>query len=190
LCNYFVNYFLASDASSVYFIAMPSTLRTRFTTAFSLIEVTLSLGVVSFALLSLLALLPLGLKMMQEAQQQQAIGNILLEARGQAQQMSSTDIVGGTGVSATIFYDINGSRELGSIGGGFVAMPNVYYSVVTQRVKPSVGSASTLTSFNTNYSTGLQVTIVYPMSKTSNPAAIPGAKTNTYVIFAARQSGS
>jgi uncharacterized protein (TIGR02598 family) len=165
---------------------MPSTLRTRFTTAFSLIEVTLSLGVVSFALLSVLALLPLGLKMMQEAQQQQAIGNILLETRSQAQQMSLSDMTAG---ATTTYYDINGSKELGSAG-GFSGDTNAYFKVITQRITPSVGSSSSLTTFSANNATEIQVTFTYPLTKTSSPTPFTWSKTITNVIFAARQSGS
>ena len=52
------------------------------TTAFTLIEVVMAMAVVSFALLAITGLLPVGLQTMRDSQNDQALGTIANQVRG------------------------------------------------------------------------------------------------------------
>ena len=59
--------------------------------AFSLVEVTLALGIVSFALVAVLGLLPVGLKSVKNANEQAGAANVLNAIAGSLRTASSTN---------------------------------------------------------------------------------------------------
>jgi len=56
--------------------------------AFTLIEVVLAVAIVSFSLLAIVGLLPIGLASVRDSENDQAIGAIATQLRGQLQQIS------------------------------------------------------------------------------------------------------
>lgn len=91
----------------------PSLLRSR--QAFSLVEVVLAIGVVSFAMMAMLGTLPVGLKSSQESRGQVATANIARQLQGELQQISfnpdSTDILTvQTLANNPYFFTLEGTR--------------------------------------------------------------------------------
>lgn len=68
--------------------------------AFSLIEVVLAIGIVVFAMIPLLAMLPVGLKSVSNANEQAAAANILARISNALRNASSTDGIAYTGMFA------------------------------------------------------------------------------------------
>jgi uncharacterized protein (TIGR02598 family) len=66
-------------------------LSSKGTKAFSLVEVVLAIGVVSFAMMAMLGTLPIGLKSSQESRGQVATANIARQLQGELQQISFND---------------------------------------------------------------------------------------------------
>ncbi|MDR1146253.1 MAG: Verru_Chthon cassette protein B [Verrucomicrobiales bacterium] len=62
--------------------------------AFSLVEVTLALGIATFALLTIVSILPLGLRMVRDSAIDQATANITSQIRGELQQLSAASFSG------------------------------------------------------------------------------------------------
>ena len=81
-----------------------------FSPAFSLVEVTLALGIVSFALVAVLGLLPVGLKSVKNANEQAGAANVLNAIAGTLRTASSTNGVNFSGR----FADQNISYTLGA----------------------------------------------------------------------------
>lgn len=75
---------------------------------FSLVEVVLAIGVVSFAMMAILASLPVGLRSSQQSRGQVAIANISRQLLGELQQISfnvgSPDSLVIDGLAETPFY--------------------------------------------------------------------------------------
>lgn len=65
--------------------------RLRSSKAFSLVEVVLAIGVVSFAMMAMLGTLPVGLKSSQQSRGQVATANISRQLQGELQQISFND---------------------------------------------------------------------------------------------------
>ena len=74
--------------------------------AFSLIEVTLALGVVSFALVSLMGLLPIGLISVREAMSQTACTHIVQRMSADMEMMTPGDL--NDYVNKPKYFDYNG----------------------------------------------------------------------------------
>jgi uncharacterized protein (TIGR02598 family) len=74
--------------------------------AFTLVEVTLALGVVSFALLSLLGLVPMGLVAVRESAQQVACSHIVQKLGGDLAMISRDEVA--EYISESRFFDANG----------------------------------------------------------------------------------
>jgi uncharacterized protein (TIGR02598 family) len=165
-------------------------------TAFSLIEVSLSLAIVAFALLSMMALMPVGLKMMSDSSQAEVIANILTQLRGQLQQVPFTQNTSGqpgvdtstiitlNGVNQKTYYDITGTQlPHGTVG------PNFFYSATF--LVPTAASPYTINQdsvgIGTNNALPVTVVITYPVYPTTLPASSQKSVTN--VIFAAKQVG-
>lgn len=89
--------------------------------AFTLVEVTLALGVVSFGLLSLLGLLPMGLLLMRDAVSQTTCSHIVQKVRSDLSLLSPVDAEEYVRVPKS--FDFQG-KPAGSGGGpvAFVAM--------------------------------------------------------------------
>lgn len=83
--------------------------------AFSLVEVTLALGIVSFAMISVLGLLPVGLKTVRNANEQAAAANVLNAIAGSLRAATANPGTPTTYVSAfsgeTITYSIGSTNE-------------------------------------------------------------------------------
>jgi uncharacterized protein (TIGR02598 family) len=77
--------------------------------AFSLIEVTIAIGIVSFALVTLLGVVPIGLMASQEAQQQTARSQIIKQISSDLGMMPFAKIP--DYIASNQYYDYNGSRS-------------------------------------------------------------------------------
>lgn len=95
--------------------------RTRPQNAFSLVEVTLAIGVVSFALLSLLGLVPMGLMAVRESAQQVACSHIVQKLGGDLAMISRDDVAGY--VQEPRYFDYDG-RPVSSGAGDAVFVAN------------------------------------------------------------------
>ena len=147
--------------------------------AFSLVEVVLSIGVVSFALLTIVGLLPTGLSTMQKAQTLQATGNIANQIRGQMLLLSfsSTNNNAIQLLPQThYYYTADGIPVEGTSS-------EVYYTVSFKTSAISTQSAPiTDASFDSYNAQSVVVTITYP----------PGInnQTNVFSLFVARQTAN
>jgi uncharacterized protein (TIGR02598 family) len=152
---------------------------TRFGRAFSLIEVVLAIGVVSFALLTIVGLLPTGLATMQKAQLLQATANIANQIRGQVLLLSfcSTSSNAIQQLPQThYYYTLDGIPvESGD--------SDVYYtaSFTTSSISASSAQISDA-SFSSDNAQTITVTVTYP----------PGVnnQTNTFSLLVARQTNN
>jgi len=88
-----------------------SSIQNSASAAFSLIEVTLAIGIVSFALLAVVGLLPVGLRSVKNANEQAAAANVMNAIADALRTASSTDLATFTNSFAgqTISYITNGS---------------------------------------------------------------------------------
>jgi len=78
----------------------------RYATAFSLVEVVLAIGVASFTLLSMVALLPMGLKTAHEAAEATTQSQIIQYCRNQLELTSFTNLSSWS--TATDYFDNQG----------------------------------------------------------------------------------
>ncbi len=85
--------------------------------AFSLVEVVLSLGIVSFALLAVVGLLPVGLKVVKNANEQAAAGNVLEGLADSLRKASSTNgrIYSSDFAGKKITFTVDGGAALSPI---------------------------------------------------------------------------
>jgi len=79
--------------------------------AFSLVEVTLAIGIVSFALIAVLGLLPVGLKSVKNANEQAGAANVLNAIAESVRSATSTNSVNFTGQFGTnpVGFSVGGS---------------------------------------------------------------------------------
>lgn len=96
-------------------IQLPSPRSIRRLKAFSLVEVVLAIGVVSFAMMAMLGTLPVGLKSSQQSRSQVATANIARQLQGELQQLSfsaaSADTLTVQNLAGTPFYfTLEGTR--------------------------------------------------------------------------------
>jgi uncharacterized protein (TIGR02598 family) len=148
------------------------------TMAFSLIEVTLAVSVVSFALLAIIGLLPMGLKSVRDSQDDQVIGTIATQLRAQMQQISFNP-TNSAGIASLLTTNCFYSDE-GEAIDPTIPSPNIvpYYQATFAVTNVVMGSAS---PFATNNAVVVQVTLTYPA-----PAYV---QTNAFAIVATSQSG-
>jgi uncharacterized protein (TIGR02598 family) len=111
--------------------------------SFSLVEVTVALGVTAFCLVAVFGLLPVGLKANQNSISQTAAGSILSavisDLRATPKNASSSIQYGITFGSETTLYFDNESRSSSSLG------PNSRYQLTIKF--PSNGSGTTAATF-------------------------------------------
>lgn len=92
-------------------IAFP---RLRLPEGFSLVEVTLAIGIVSFCLFTMLGLLPTGLNTLRDAAAHTAQAQILQQVASQAQVLPYTNSSGGltlpTFLNTNLFFDEAGLK--------------------------------------------------------------------------------
>jgi type II secretory pathway pseudopilin PulG len=91
---------------------LPLPLHTN-SSAFSLVEVTLALGIVSFALVAVIGLLPVGLKSIKNANEQAGAANVLNAIAGSLRTASSTNASNffGRFADRDIQYAVGGSAS-------------------------------------------------------------------------------
>lgn len=126
--------------------------RSRSSSAFSLVEVTLALGVAAFALIAILGMLPVGLKSQQAGIQQttanQIISEILADLRadvrlppGQAskEQISGFGLHGHWAAVATpdTLYFTNAATQTGSVNSSPVPADAVFRTKITYLFPPT-----------------------------------------------------
>ena len=105
-----------APASPICAVVAPSSNRKASilnSTAFSLIEVTLALGIVSFALVAVLGLLPVGLKSVKNANEQAGAANVLNAIAANLRTATSTNALNFVGRFADkdIQYVVGGSAS-------------------------------------------------------------------------------
>lgn len=106
--------------------------------AFSLVEVTIALGLVAFAVLSVIGLLPIGLATMREAMNQTVTAQIIREISAEL-LLTPFQQINGYIESTPIFFDSEGKRAQNT---------NAYYRVelsMTDSMFPGSGVSSSLT---------------------------------------------
>jgi uncharacterized protein (TIGR02598 family) len=89
--------------------------KSRSSKAFSLVEVVLAIGVVSFAMMAMLGTLPVGLKSSQQSRGQVATANISRQLQGELQQISfnqgSTDELTVQNLDqSSLYYSLEGTK--------------------------------------------------------------------------------
>lgn len=91
----------------------PSILHPFSSPAFSLVEVTLALGIVSFALIAVLGLLPVGLRSVKNANEQAGAANVLNAIADSLRSASSTNSLLYTNSFSgqTIQYSVGGASQ-------------------------------------------------------------------------------
>lgn len=152
--------------------------RTVVTRAFSLIEVVLAMAIVAFALLAIIGMLPVGLQTMRDSQNDQAIGTIANQMRGDLQQISF-----GTGQgtlsdlpNTNYYYTAEGLKtELPPTG-------QPYYKAQFTIANAGVnGNGFALANAAPSNAANVTVTLTYPY-----PAC---TLTNSFSLFATKQVG-
>ncbi|CAN5761625.1 hypothetical protein BH09VER1_BH09VER1_13300 [soil metagenome] len=136
--------------------------------AFSLVEVTLAIGIVSFGLLSVTGLLPVALKTVKDSSAQVSIANIALQVRAEIVQTPFSSNLDG----AAFFYDQEGTKT---------NVDKSYYGATLAVSTPSLPGVDS-TSYASN-AKSVTVTVRYPQGV---PAA--AQRTNVFSILAAKQS--
>lgn len=141
---------------------------------FSLIEVVMAVGVMSFAILPLVALLPVGLRTVQDSMDLTVTAGIAQQIRGELQQISfnPNDAVNINNLHSQVYYYTN--EGIKTTPGD----PDVYYNA-TFSVNGVTAASASFTSTNAQTVT---VTLAYPN-------AIPAARQTKKVfpLLAARQ---
>jgi uncharacterized protein (TIGR02598 family) len=94
--------------------------------AFSLVEVVLAIGVVSFAMMAMLGTLPVGLKSSQQSRGQVATANIARQLQGELQQISflsdSQDTLTIQNLANnSLYYTLEGTKTADPSGAYYVA---------------------------------------------------------------------
>ena len=143
---------------------------------FSLIEVALALGIVSFILLPAVALLPVGLESVQASSTQTVTTNIAQQIRGQLQELTYTSLQ--SLPTTTYYYTSEGNQTTSSD-------PEVYYKsafTVTQTPVPG-GGGSNFDSVNAAET--VKVTTVFPVS-----APVSSQKSIVFAFLAAKQGSN
>jgi len=157
-------------------------LRLRGRAGFSLVEVVLSIGVVSFALMALVGTLPVGLQTVQDSRLQAAKSNIIQHMRGVLQQISfttnSTSDLNIENLSQhSIYYTDQGMETTTST--------NAYYRASFEVANADVGSSGSLTSFSADNAKMIRVHLSYPAYLPENKQ-----KTNVFSLFSAKQGAN
>ena len=149
------------------------------TTAFTLIEVVMAMAVVSFALLAITGLLPVGLQTMRDSQNDQATGTIANQLRGDLQQIQFGTGVGTLGglTSTNYFYTVEGVKT--DINNTVGQRYYVASFAITNAAVNGTAYAGTITV--PSNAAVVTVTLAYPY-----PAL---TLTNNFTLFATKQVG-
>jgi uncharacterized protein (TIGR02598 family) len=152
---------------------------------FTLVELVLAIGVVSFSLLAVVGSLPVGLESVQEAMVQAAKANISRELRGELQQISFKS--GGDASTVRIdsldnvkyFYTREGMMVSGSTSS------NAYYEATFAVGDGSYSKQDGDFTFQSVNARNITVVLSYPLQA---PAA--NRKQTTFSLFAAKQKSN
>jgi uncharacterized protein (TIGR02598 family) len=139
---------------------------------FSLIEVAIALGIVSFVLIPIIGLLPMGLATIQASENQTVMAGIAQQIRGQLQEITFSSVA--TLPQTTYYYTNEGVPTASSSGG--------YYAVsftVKGALIPGGGSS---TFDNANAAQTVVATMTYPVG-----APASSQKTSVFSFLAAKQ---
>jgi uncharacterized protein (TIGR02598 family) len=104
----------------------------NFCPAFSLVEVVLAMGVVSFAILTLLALIPAGMNGFQQAQTNNVETDIVQKINTELQNSPYSSLFNSAGtatnalITGTRWYDMEGDYLTNSTGGVYSVTLNTY----------------------------------------------------------------
>ena len=131
----------------------------RRTGGFSLVEVTMAIGIVSFAFLTTLGLIPTGLKTFRSAIDTSVGGQIFQRVINEAQQTDFDTLVGS--VPAVRYFDDQGNELDSSLAG-----KAIYH--VNTRIQPS----TSLTTTGTAASNASLATITVQIAKNPGSAAL------------------
>lgn len=143
---------------------------------FTLVEVAMAIGIVSFCVLAILGLLPVGLSTLQDSACQQGTADVSKQISSQLQQISFNP------TNAFNIQNLANTTNFYTRDGIPTNNTAAYF-----RASFTVGAASlnnsTVSTFDTNSGQSVTVTLSYPANA---PAA--GQKSNIFAIFAAKQS--
>jgi uncharacterized protein (TIGR02598 family) len=146
----------------------------RCQSGFSLVEVVLAVGVVSFSLLPMLALLPTGLESVRESANETALGAIVAKARAELNQAAWSDVSS----------NLNGNQwffdESGKFLAGGAASPGAHYLLQFGVNSAQVEGAAPLFE---NSARRVTLEVRYPVF-----APAGNQKTQLIALLAARQS--
>lgn len=141
--------------------------------AFSLVEVTMALGLASFSLLAIVGLLPVGLKTFRDSRVETALGGIQRQMRGEVEAVPFESLTNGSFTAGKFYFSDEGTLLPGSSG--------AYYEASTELTNTSApGLAATAESSIRT----LKVTLLSPFEL---PATVQ--QTNSFAIVIANQTG-
>lgn len=146
------------------------------TAAFSLVEVTMALGIVSFAVLSLVALLPSGLQSVRDSANEAALSAIVRTVRGELNQASFADVTTAL-PTQTWYFNESGNR----LDDSAPAAERFFKLGFDSSIPSAAGAAS---SFEQSLR-ALTLTVRFPAS-----APPSGQTIRTVTLLAARQTTS
>ncbi len=138
---------------------------------FSMVEVTMALGLISFAMLGVLGLLPVGLSTVQQAMVQTGEAGIARQIRSDLQQISLTSLP--TFASQPKYYTPQGIRVASA------SSTDAYFIATFSVTDPSIAGAAT--SFNTSAKL-VKVTLKYPAT-----APTAAQKSKVFTLLTAGQ---
>ena len=155
-------------------------LRVRQSGGFSLVEVVIALGVVAFAIIAILGVIPIGLKTSHSAQDQtrsaQITQDILASIASQAQTNFPNVVIKQTSTAFSYTVDLSTARQYDTLAadneGRLIALTNVnqamqYPYQVLMQIDPSPAG------FDSGYASKVTVRVVTPPSP--NPSTSPSS---------------
>jgi len=160
--------------------------------AFTLIEVVMAMAVVSFALVAIAGLMPVGLQSMRDSQNDQAVGTIANQLRGDLQQISFVGTGVGTlgGLPATnYFYTVEGVKTTSSPTDPNSTGQPYYlasFAISNAYVNGSAYAGAAIAPVNAAV---VKVTLAYPYNPSSPSPKTTCPQTNTFSLFATKQVG-
>lgn len=140
---------------------------------FSLVEVTLAMGLVSFGLLTILGIMPVGMNTLRQAAEQTVESQIVQKIGGEA-ALTSFGQLGPNFSGKTFYYDDQG-RFLTNDGAAPAATRYWVKPSITNSIYPGSGNAPTATPVTESIK-AVRIEIM------SGPSAAAFKGTNTYTI--------
>ena len=140
---------------------------------FSLVEVTLAMGLVSFALLTILGIMPVGMNTLRQATEQTVESQIVQKIGGEASLTSFGQL--GTNFSNKTFYYDDQGRYLTNAGAAPTSTRYWVKPTITNSIYPGSGNAPTATPATESIK-AVRIEIM------SGPSASALKATNVYTI--------